>query len=192
MEEILPGYTRVSEVLSIFQNYAAVDRAKLKKAQDVGTVVHHAIESYFKGEFVPLYGKLTPYFDSFLQWVGKQPVKPLICEQRIYDHDLMITGRVDLLCEMDGIVVLVDFKTGSWAHPEIWKLQATFYRELIRMKTLEYSPNHYLYIQLKSDGSEPTLFPMEYRHTDMLACHAALVAYRWFREQKTPPDERGN
>jgi len=194
MEEILPGYTRVSEILSIFQAYAHVDRAKLKKAQDIGTLVHGAIEKYFQGHFVPLFGNLTPYFDSFLNWAeGKgKGLKPLFIEERLYDHELMITGRIDLLCEWDGAIVLVDFKTGSWAHPEIWKLQATFYRELLKKNNYKSLPDHYVYIQLKPDGSEPLFWFMPVDVEDLIMAQGALRAYRWFEKQKTPLDRRGN
>ncbi len=54
MELLKEGYTRVSEILSIFQAYSFVPREKLKKAQDIGTDIHSAIEEYFKEGFTPL------------------------------------------------------------------------------------------------------------------------------------------
>jgi len=192
METILPGYTRVSDILSIFQAYAHVDRDKLKKAQDIGVVIHQAIEMFYSDEFKPLYGHYTRYFESFLKWsdsLGKN-LNPLVVEKRFYDHELMITGRVDLLAELDGMIVLIDFKTGSWAHPEIWKLQACFYRSLIAQNITGQTPDKYLFIQLKGDGSMPSLFPMHYDIEDTLVCQDALRCYHYFK-QKTPSDERG-
>lgn len=187
MENILPGYTRVSEILAIYQAYAHVDRAKLKKAQDIGTLIHDAIEQYYKGKFVPLFGALTLYFDSFLKWAegAGKGLKPLVIEERFYDHELMITGRLDLVCELDGMIVLVDFKTGSWAHPEVWKLQATLYRHLLIVNGKKI-PDHYLYVQLKSDGSQPNLLPMSYESGDATVAEDSIRAYHWFLKQKNP------
>jgi hypothetical protein len=189
MEEIKPGYTRVTDILSIFQNYTQVDRARLKKAQDIGTLVHAAIEKHFKGEFVPLFMPLTPYFLSFTKWESTLGIKPLIVEERFYDDDLMITGRVDLMAEIEGSLALVDFKTGSWAHPDIWALQASFYRHFLWK--MERAPNHFFFVQLRSDGGKPDVHYMSYNPDWWDICKAAIQCYNYFKE-KPLAETRGN
>ena len=186
MEKIPDGYTRVSEILSIFQSYAHVPKDKLKRAQDVGTDVHEAIETYLKGDFIPLGSKLSPYFDSFLHWVQNVKMTPILMEERLFDHGQLITGRIDLLAEIDGKNVLVDFKTGSWAHPEIWKLQGTFYRGLLEGYWLGNDgpemPDKFLFIQLQRDGSPPILFNFDFDPLDVAVCTAALRCYHYFKK----------
>lgn len=176
------GYTRVSEILSIFQAYAFVDQQKLKRAQQIGTGVHEAIEAYFKDGFEPLDRKKAPYFESFLKWVEGKDIKVHMLETRLYDHPRKITGRIDLLANIDGMNVLVDFKTGSWSHPEIWRLQATFYRSMIHQDDL--IPDHYLFVQLNKDGVTPIVWPMHYDAADWEVCKAALQCYDYFKRVK--------
>lgn len=185
---IPPGYTRVSEILQIFQAYAFVDREKLKKAQDVGVEVHAAIAAYFNDKFAPLDRKRNGYFESFLKWVESVDVKPIYIEERFYDHPLRLTGQVDLLAEIAGVNVLVDFKTGSWSHPEIWRLQGAFYRMMIPER---YTPNHYMFVQLMRDGSKPILFPITHREEDSQILLDAVRCYKWFQKQKTPVGQTG-
>lgn len=182
MELLKPGYARVSQILSIFQAYSQVRPEKLKKAQDIGTHIHTAIEEYFDGTFYALTGQLDLYFSSFLKWVENQDFKILMVEKRFYDHELRITGRIDLLADINGEVTLIDFKTGSWAHREIWKLQATFYRYLIGMSE-EYDfqpPNKFIFVQLQKDGSAPIAYEMTYEPSDWNVCESALTCYQYF------------
>lgn len=184
MEMILEGYARVSDILRIFQGYAYVPKEKLKKAQDVGTDIHEAIEWYYKNNFKPLEGHLGGYFESFLKWAKTNPLKVLFTEKRIYDDVFKITGKLDLLAEINGQNVLIDFKTGSWAHPEIWRLQGTFYRSLIELEWLTqdgpFPPEQFLFIQLMKDGSAPIIYKFDYSPNDWGICLSAINCYRYF------------
>lgn len=182
MTQKIEEYTRVSEILAIFQAYAHVDRAKLKKAQDIGTNIHAAIESYFKDEFIPLDSRKAPYFESFLKWADSFHPIPIASETRLYDHTLRITGQFDLTCTISGTPYLIDFKTGSWAHPEIWELQMTFYRYLLQVNDLP-RPNNFMIVQLAKDGKAPTLFEFTHDPTNYETCMKALDCYRWFKDR---------
>lgn len=191
MDLIDPQYTRVTEILSIFQNYAHVDKAKLKKAQDIGTEVHAGIKDYFTWQFAPMSMRNEPYFESFRLWAETKRVKEheiMFLEERLYDPSLMITGQVDLVAELDGIPTLIDFKTGSWAHLEIWKLQLTFYRYLIAKKAtgeMEHLrrmiPDKFLIVQLDKNGGPASVFPMEYDPRDLEVCFSAYKCYKYFK-----------
>ena len=179
MDLIPEGYTRVSDILSIYQSYAHIPKERLKKAQEIGTDVHSAIEAFLNEDFRPLASNKNPYFDSFLCWAVKVRFKPLFMEKRLFDHNLKITGRIDFLCEMDDEIVLVDFKTGSWAHPEIWKLQGTFYRHLLEIGDYPV-PDKFLFLQLQKDGSEPKKFEFTHLPCDWIVCEAALISHAYF------------
>jgi len=175
-------YTRVSEILAIFQAYAHVDRAKLKKAQDIGTNIHSAIESYFKDEFIPLDSRKAPYFESFLRWADSFHPIPIASETRLYDHILRITGQFDLLATLDGVPFLIDFKTGSWAHPEIWEMQMTFYRYLMGVNGMP-KPDKFMIVQLQKDGSAPKIFDFTFNLSCQNACMCSLECFLWFRDR---------
>jgi len=190
--DLIPhGYTRVSEILSIFQSYAHVPKQKLKAAQELGTDIHEAIELYLKGDWMPLDAKRSPYFESFLHWAREKTLKPVLLEKRLFDHDLKITGRIDLLLEANDktehgdSTTLIDFKTGSWAHPEIWRLQGTFYRHLIETTykgDFCDAPNKFLFIQLMRAGTPPIIHEFDYRESDWEVCKAALHCHRYFSD----------
>jgi PD-(D/E)XK nuclease superfamily len=180
MEIIEPGYTRVSEVLGIFQSYAHIDKAKLKKKQDLGTDIHDAIETYWKGGFSAMSAKHDLYFDSFLKWMNGKNVIPVFIEQRFYHRTLKLTGKIDLVCLKDNVPMIIDYKTGSWLHPEIWQLQATMYRMLLAAENREILPNEFLFLKLMPDASPPIEIPMIYNPDHEEVCKAALQCYRYF------------
>lgn len=183
MEHIEDAYTRISSILSIYQAYAHVPKEKLIKAQEVGTEIHDAIERYFKDAFTPIAARKYGYFESFLKWTQNCSVEPLIVERRFFDNILMITGKVDLVCMLNGIRTLVDFKTGAWAHPEIWRLQGTFYRYLLQMNGEE-PPDKMLFIQLLKTGDAPILYEFFFQKEDLDACLHSLAMYHWFEREK--------
>lgn len=180
MERDIEKYIRISEILGIFQAYSLVEPAKLKKAQDTGTAIHAAIESFYKDEFIPLDHKRTPYFESFLKWADSFHPRPIAQETRLYDDSLMLTGQFDLLADIDTEKFLIDFKTGSWAHPEIWNLQMHWYRHLMEVNEL-WKPEHFMIVQLKKDGSDPSIFHFTYSHDTLKTCFYALECYRYFK-----------
>lgn len=195
--EIIPdGYTRVSSILSIFQNYAKVDRTRLKRAQDTGTAIHEAIKSFYQDEFQPLHFREVPYMQSFLKWQECFKPKPILFEERLFDHHLKITGRIDLLATIDGHPVLVDFKTGSLAHPSIWELQGTFYRHLLNYQSLLKqplfsemtipTPDTYLFVQLQKEGTDPLLHEFHFKLSSWEACLSAIKCYHFFEGTQSP------
>lgn len=190
MNEGIPeGYIRVSSILSIFQAYAHVDREKLRKAQETGTDIHAAIKSYFEDTFEPVEFRKFAYMESFLKWEQVVDLEPIVVEKRFFDENFMLTGQIDLLANLGGKPYLIDFKTGSWAHPEIWKLQGTFYRWLIKQHNYMGNdlpvPDKFLFVQLIKDGSAPILYEFDYDHNDWEVCMCAVRCYRYFNAPKT-------
>lgn len=181
-EDIIPeGYVRVSTILSIFQAYSFVDPAKLKKAQDTGTEIHAAIESFYLSEFEPVSFRRIPYVESFLKWQMAYDPDVLCFEKRFFGLSMKVTGRIDLLAKINGHTVLVDFKTGSWAHPEVWQLQGTFYRLLLEESGEANLPDEFLFVQLMKDGSEPLLHRFKHNISNVDVCKAAYRCWQYFK-----------
>jgi len=119
MEHILPDYTRVTTILSIFQNYANVDKKKLKESQDIGTLLHDEIKKYlnlFQKSSDECYFSNIPYkwggyWDSFLSWKKNiNDLEVILSERRLYDPLYKITGQIDLVAKIDGKSHIIDFK----------------------------------------------------------------------------------
>lgn len=190
MEIIESGYTRVSEILQIFSAYAYVDKKKLKIAQESGTMVHEAIEAYLRNDFLPLDRKREGYFQSFLRFMEATHPKSLLIETRLYEDTMKITGKLDLLADIDGQSVLVDWKTGSWLHLEVWRLQGTFYRYLLEMNGETDLPEIFAFVQLDREGGKPLIYFLEHDPKDFEACKAALRCYEYFN--KKPLRDQGS
>jgi hypothetical protein len=180
MQEKRQSYTRVTQILSIFQSYAHVPKEKLKKAQEIGTDVHEAIELYFKNEFKALESKKTPYFESFLKWVDVSRPKLILAEERLYNDDLEVTGKFDLIAEINGQNCLIDFKTGQYVHQKIWSLQLHWYYLLLDQDHENIDIDKFLVVQLSPIGESPLLFEITPTSTTLEVCNHSLELYRHF------------
>ena len=99
--------------------------AKCKRATTRGTRAHRVWEEYLRnGDYktleeysIPLiqmmFNASKSHLDSRLDNIYQQ-------ETRMFSHKLCLAGTVDLICEVDGELAIVDFKTAEKAKPEEW------------------------------------------------------------------------
>lgn len=179
MERDLSKYVRVSQILSIFGAYAYVPADKLKKAQDIGRDVHEAIEKYFQDEFCPLDWRKRPYFESFLIWADNIHPKPLLIENRLFDDVLKITGQIDLIADIGGDPVLVDFKTGK-PNLEIWELQLHWYFHLLELNKCPFLPKEFMVVNLSKNAEAPTIYSFPFNIDALKTCFHALECWKFF------------
>jgi len=95
----------------------------VRKAADEGTQVHEMIEDYLNGEElyflspieeVPLYDPLVwQMFLKFVDWWEEYNPTLLETEVHLFSDKLKIAGTCDLVCEIDGELWIVDFKTSN-------------------------------------------------------------------------------
>lgn len=98
------------------------------QAADYGTYVHLLCELTLKGQEIESPDEMTNGFlKQFRAWIKKHNVKPIAQEYEVVTDTY--GGRLDLVCEMDGVVTLVDFKTGKGTYYETWKYQLAGYRQ---------------------------------------------------------------
>lgn len=96
-----------------------------KHATNRGTKLHLVLEEYmanrdyksleeWKTPLIQLmFGAAKPYLDSRFDNVYEQ-------ETRMSSNRLCLAGSVDLICEVDGELAIVDFKTSKAEKPEEW------------------------------------------------------------------------
>jgi len=196
MDDIKPGYTRVTEILgqwntdiqvdgeTIAKAFAgsrnAIDISVLSNKANIGTNVHRAIEGYLEGFEVKLEEKEQGYFQSFLGWYAKSKVNIVESEKRYYCDKLGITGCVDALVRFPDSddLILVDYKTSAQENPKMWPLQATFYHYLVSETGLKIS-DRLLFLKLEKKGFPASVF--EYKFTPKLLqiCKCACTCYRY-------------
>lgn len=152
-EENTPGYTRISTILAPFSGMGAIPKDILAKAADRGTAVHDAIAGMLQGFGEPKDFPFQTYLDSFKLWWREWEVINL--NERLFDHDLKITGEYDLIYKDDeGQTVLVDFKTSA-KEGKTWSLQGSAYQHLISQGR---SIDRIEFVKLSKEGFAPKVY----------------------------------
>jgi ATP-dependent exoDNAse (exonuclease V) beta subunit len=109
----------------------------VKKASEEGTQVHTLIEQYLNGEELSFLNKQgNPQFDSdvwqmFLKFVDFWELynpKLIETEVHLFSDELEVAGTCDLICEIDGELWLIDFKTSNQVH-STYELQTAVYSQ---------------------------------------------------------------
>lgn len=178
MDEIKPGYTRVSEISSAFAGYGRIPQDVLDKAAARGSQVHELIFDYLNDVPIPedkwsFNGEsLKGYFESFLQfWNHQEVVEIILQEERFYNDTYMITGKPDVVIrkksfKQEYVDFIVDWKCTSTIGRH-WDIQAAGYAVLLNEG---YSLRSYpalqcksMFVKLKKDGNYPDLecFPYD-------------------------------
>ncbi len=124
------------------------------EARDRGSAVHVAISAHLQGLYaIPLAPGHQPYFDSARRWIDIAVDKVILVETRLYDHDMGLCGKPDLICVLrnEQTQTLPDFKTAQ--AEAIWhKYQVQTYRHLA-LRDRDIATQRGLTIRLKKDGS---------------------------------------
>jgi len=178
MDEILPGFTRITTILAPFSGITHVNPDVLKNAADRGTRTHIACDCLIAGLGEWFEDDILGYVESFRKWFSNKTFikKP----SRMYCDEIMITGELDLIYEEDGDLVLVDLKTSS--NPsKTWALQGTAYSYLAKKNGFENGFKRIEFIKLTKDGKDPKVFTYE---EDMELFLKVLDTYRYFYEGK--------
>ena len=128
-------YPSVTSVISFISRKKFADwRAKVgeveanrktKRATTRGTNLHTLFETYLQnGEFkttkeygIPL---INLMFNSAKAQLDKRIGNIFLQEVGMYSDRLCLAGTVDLVCEFDGELAIVDFKTSEKEKPEEW------------------------------------------------------------------------
>lgn len=108
-------------------------------AARVGTIAHRLIAAHLRGE-APDYQPLAclpeeadraeKCFQKYLAWEKENPLVPVIIETPFVSEEFKFGGTPDLLAEIDGNFVLLDFKSGNAVYDSHF-CQLAAYRQLL-------------------------------------------------------------
>jgi hypothetical protein len=84
---------------------------KSDKGKDTGALIHSAIESYLRGKKLVLDESIVAPIEAFKKWFKESKAKVLGLEQTVYSRDYNYCGTFDAILEIDGQIVLVDWKS---------------------------------------------------------------------------------
>jgi len=177
---IKPGYTRVSEILSQWNQYAGIEKSIIERKACIGIAVHEAIVGFQDNIHMHLNEEAQGYYESFLKWYNTNNY-PMTSVGRLYCDLLKITGEIDALIKIGNEWCIVDWKTASTINVKQWNLQGQFYHYLMCANKKEISSIFY-FVQLKKDGSIPTVEVFEANKTIMNVCMSAYVCYKYLNQ----------
>jgi hypothetical protein len=107
----------------------------VKKAGEEGTQVHEMIEEYLEGKemnFLNQFGSpqynpdVWQMFLRFVDFWETYNPKLIEAEVHLFSDELKVAGTCDMLCEIDGKLWLIDFKTSNHVQPT-YQLQTAVY-----------------------------------------------------------------
>jgi len=179
-EEIIKeGYTRVSSILSQWDRFGKIPRHILENKQQIGTLIHEAINAHSIGAFLPVDSSIDGYFQSFLEWQKLSKFNLIFPEQRFYCDKLKITGKIDAIAvSSQGELFLIDYKTSASKDARMWQLQGCFYHYLATINKLNLS-KRFFFVQLFKDGSPGQAHEFFISNPIANVCKAALLSYRY-------------
>lgn len=183
IETAYDSYTRVTSVLYPFSGLEKIPVDIVRNAGDRGTKVHNICEGIISGlgEF-GIDDETRPYVESFKKW-WSQGHQVVLMEERFYDHDMLVTGKVDLILMTNDGYVILDLKTSA-KPSKTWAVQGSAYAHLAKLSGYDIQKIQFLH--LSKIGAEPKIY--EYP-IDIDLWHSTHRAYKYFFH-KTPKTTR--
>jgi hypothetical protein len=111
---------------------------ELAKAAEIGSQTHKLIEWNLRASLMQEPGPSPQISDramwAFMAWEDWRKsvnLKPIYIEQTVWSKTHGFAGTMDLLAEVNGVLTVVDWKTGKAIYPEAY-LQNAAYRNALR------------------------------------------------------------
>jgi len=109
------------------------------EAKNIGTIAHYMVECKLHNE-IPDSSTLKDYtqneidtaklsYDNFLKWFKTHDIKILAVELQLVSEKYRYGGTIDFIAEIDGVLSLVDIKSGSGVYDDM-KYQLSAYQKL--------------------------------------------------------------
>lgn len=108
----------VTGVLKPLIDFSGIPDYTLEAARARGTIVHEAIAYHNEGTlnhmaFLADFPEYAGYLDGWLAFTAQRRFVPRVCECRVASRRLHVAGTLDVLGELDGEAVLLDYATGD-------------------------------------------------------------------------------
>lgn len=112
---VLPSVTTVIKDNGLGDDFAAVDAATLEHARQRGTAVHAALHYLDEGTLdeTTVDPIVAPYVVAWQRFKAERGVLITEMEQRFADAVYGFAGTVDRIAIIDGLITVIDVKTGS-------------------------------------------------------------------------------
>lgn len=148
--EEVPSVTEIAKPIS-FEQMSKLDNNILERARNRGSIVHEYCEQYLlcgEIDFAEVGSEYIDYVEQFVNWYITYKPKVLFTEYQMYSSEF--AGTTDLICEIDGKRIIVDYKTTSSIDTKSLSVQLEGYRRLAEMQGIHIDATYSL--QLKKDS----------------------------------------
>lgn len=146
----VPSVTDICSPIS-FQRLDALQKSMLDRAKARGTRCHEIAEEYLlvgEIDIDEIETEYIPYVQQFVLWVKTYRPKVLYTEKRLWGKDF--AGTLDLICEIDGKIINVDYKFTSAMDKKSLSVQLEGYDRLTKENGIRIDESWVLHI--KKDG----------------------------------------
>lgn len=147
----IPSVTTIMQPLSQ-DYYGKINEEKLAFAAIRGTRVHQAVEEFELFGVMDIPDEFSGYTDAYLQWKNDFKVEILATEQKVYHKKLRYAGTVDLICRINGKIILMDLKTTSTTIPHLLGVQLVAYKNALLSHDIDFVLDEIMALGLKKDG----------------------------------------
>ena len=146
----VPSVTEIAKPISS-ERLNELPKWVVENARKRGSAVHEYAEEYLlcgELDFDRIEPEYLPYVENFVNWARTYKPKVLYTEYKMGCAEF--AGTTDLICEIDGKIVLVDYKTTSAVDKKSLSVQLEGYNRLAKLYGIEV--DRYMYLHLKKDG----------------------------------------
>lgn len=145
-----PSITEIAKPISA-ERLNALQMALVERARERGKRCHELFEEYLLlGELdtEEIETEYFPYVKQFVLWAKTYRPRVLFTEKKLYGQEFC--GTADLICEIDGKSIIVDYKVTSAIDKKSLSVQLEGYDRLAKLNGIHIDECWFLHI--KKDG----------------------------------------
>jgi ATP-dependent exoDNAse (exonuclease V) beta subunit len=146
----LPSVTEICEPIS-FERLDALQKAMVERAKQRGSRCHELAEEYLlvsELDIDEIESEYIPYMQQFVLWAKTYKPKVLYTEKKLFSD--LFAGTLDLICEIDGKTIIVDYKFTSAIDKKSLSVQLDGYDRLAKINGIAVDESWFLHV--KKDG----------------------------------------
>ena len=161
-----------------FERLTRLQESLLERARKRGSRCHELFEEFLlMGELdiEQIETEYIPYVQQFILWVKAYRPKVIFTEKIMFDNEFC--GTCDLICIIDGKLILVDYKVTSVADKKSLSVQLEGYYRLCQKYNIDINDTYYLHIKKDSYIYKPITRDAEW--FDLLLKHSKKMKEKY-------------
>ena len=165
----LPSVTEIAKPISS-ERLNALQMSLVEQARKRGQRCHELAEEYLllgdiDAEEIEM--QYLPYIQQFVLWVKTYRPKVIFAERKLFGENF--AGTLDLICEIDGKIINVDYKFTSAIDKKSLSVQLEGYYRLCQENNIHIDESWYLHIKKDAFVFKPITRDSEW--FDLLLAH---------------------